>query len=370
MKGILFLLFLGIPVYLWGQNSPLATTALPFLEIAPDPLSSAKGENGVATDADVYSLYWNVGKLSYMPGSYGIGISYVPGLTTLSKSGISTNTLSAYRTLDSKATLGLSLSYFSLGKVGISDIVGNSLGSYTPNEFSLALAYSRRLSEHGSLGFSVKYLHSDLTQSTSVVSSPSDFAVDMGYYSNTSFRNESSFSYGISVSNIGPKLGGEAVGGANYLPATLRLGAQLHLNGYQKGINFSIETDKKLVPTLPIYQKDAQGNNTTIILAGKDPNQSVASALISSFYDAPGGFKEELKQLVWGFGVEFEFRDKLFFRTGYHYENPYLGDQRYITAGAGIHIDTFHLDLSYLFPTAATSPYKDEFRLSLGFVIP
>jgi len=372
MKGWMVLLFMVFSLSLHGQTGPtgpLAPTAMPFLEIAPDALSAAKGETGAATDADVYALYWNVGKLSYMPGNYGIGVSYVPWLSTI-KSGISTNTVSAYRTLDKVATLGIALSYFSLGKVGIADEVGNSLGAYSPNEFSLALAYSRRLSEHGSLGFTAKFLHSDLTQGNTLITSPSDIAVDIGYYSNTALQNESSLSYGIAVNNIGPKLGGAIAGGSRYLPTMLHIGAQYHVQGYQKGINVSLETAKKLVPTLPVYQKDANGNNTSTILAGRNPNQSVPSALISSFYDAPGGFGEQLKQWIWGLGVEVEFRDQLFLRTGYHYENPYLGDQRYITAGAGIHVDTFHLDLSYLFPTTSTSTYKDTFHLSLGFVIP
>jgi hypothetical protein len=368
-KSLILYFFLLLSFSAFGQNGPLAPTALPFLEISPDAVSSSKGETGAATDADVYAMFWNVGKLSFLPGSYGINISYVPWLASI-KSGISINTVSAYRTLDKVATLGISLSYFSLGKVGIADEVGNSLGSYSPNEFSLALAYSRRLAEHGSLGFTAKFLHSDLTQGSAIVTSPSDFAVDIGYYANFSTPDESSLSYGISINNIGPKLGGATVGGSEYLPTTLHLGAQYHLNGYKKGLNFSWETTKKLVPTLPIYQKDINGNNTSTILSGRDPNQSISSAIISSFYDAPGGFSQQFKQLTWGFGLEYEFKEKLYLRTGYHYENPYFSDKRYITAGAGINVETFHLDLSYLFPTSSINPYKDTFHISLRFIIP
>jgi len=368
-KCFILVLALFFNLSLFGQTGPIAPTALPFLGITPDAVSGALGETGVASEPDVFSMYWNVGKLSYLPGSYGIGFSYVPWLAAI-KSGISTSNVSGYRTLNQSSTLGISLSYFSIGKVGLSDEVGNSLGTYSPNEFALSVAYSRRLSENGSLGMTAKYLHSDLTSGTASLSAASGFAVDIGYYSSNELSTENTFSYGISINNIGPKISGPIAGTNQYLPTTLRIGTAFHLQEYLNSLNITLETSKLLVPTLPIYKKDAHGNNTTQILSGRDPNESVPSAIISSFYDAPGGFKEQIKQFILGAGLEYSFRDKLYLRAGYHYKNPYLGDRRYFTAGFGFKLDTFYSDFSYLIPTTPLSPYKDTFRLNLGFIIP
>jgi hypothetical protein len=41
------------------------TTAVPFLQIAPDARASGMGDVGAATDPDVYSIHWNTSKLAF-----------------------------------------------------------------------------------------------------------------------------------------------------------------------------------------------------------------------------------------------------------------------------------------------------------------
>ncbi|MDX5479527.1 MAG: hypothetical protein LPJ98_13850, partial [Cyclobacteriaceae bacterium] len=89
-------IFLGISLLTLvaqAQNSPVIsgqdpnrrviTTAVPFLNFAPDSRHSAMGDVGVATSPDAFSAHWNAGKLSFIENDMGFSLSYSPWLGRL-----------------------------------------------------------------------------------------------------------------------------------------------------------------------------------------------------------------------------------------------------------------------------------------------
>ena len=98
-----------------------------------------------------------------------------------------------------------------------------------------------------------------------------------------------------------------------------------------------------------------------------DPNRSVVNAMYTSFYDAPGGFKEEMREFYVGAGAEYAYDDKFFVRGGYFYENATKGNRKYFTLGAGFKYNIFTLDLSYLIPTTQKNPLEHTLRFTLIF---
>ena len=52
--------------------------AIPLLTIAPDARAAGMGDIGGATEPDVNSAYWNVGKLSLIDHKTFIGFSHTP----------------------------------------------------------------------------------------------------------------------------------------------------------------------------------------------------------------------------------------------------------------------------------------------------
>ena len=98
-----------------------------------------------------------------------------------------------------------------------------------------------------------------------------------------------------------------------------------------------------------------------------DPDVSVPQGMIQSFYDAPGGFKEEMEEVAWALGMEYSYRNLFFLRTGFFHESPYKGNRQYFTFGAGIKYNIFDIDISYLFTINQYHPLANTLRFTLSF---
>jgi hypothetical protein len=121
------------------------------------------------------------------------------------------------------------------------------------------------------------------------------------------------------------------------------------------------------VPTPPIYTTDSTNGTKDIILYGKDPNVGVAQGILQSFSDAPGGTKEELKEINIAFGMEYWYDNQFAFRAGYFHEDKTKGNRKYFTMGAGLRYNVFGLDLAYLIPTDQRNPLENTLHFTLTF---
>lgn len=367
---------------LLGQINTI-TTAVPFLMIAPDSRSGGMGEVGAATSPDVNAIHWNCSKLAFSDKKMGLGVSYTPWLRALVPD-INLAYLSFYTKPDKNQAIGGSLRYFSLGNITFTDVVGNTIGQYKPNEFALDLAYSRRLGKYFSGGMAARFIHSNLTGGISVqgadTKAGTSFAVDLsGTYRNSEIKisdKKSIIAAGINISNVGAKIAYSNTANKDFIPINLRLGTTLttHLDDYND-FSVSIDVTKLLVPTPPVYELDSNGSpkvnpNTGqyVIQYGKDPNRSIASGIFGSFSDAPGGFKEELREFNPSVGVEYWYNKQFAARAGYFYEHPTKGNRQFFTLGAGLRYNVFGLDFAYLIPTnRQRSPLENTLRFTLTF---
>jgi len=91
--------------------------------------------------------------------------------------------------------------------------------------------------------------------------------------------------------------------------------------------------------------------------------------IIQSFYDAPGGFSEELRELQISVGAEYWYKNTLAARAGYFYENDTKGGRKYATVGFALKYNVMQFDFAYLIPTTAFSsnPLSNTIRISLTF---
>jgi long-subunit fatty acid transport protein len=136
-----------------------------------------------------------------------------------------------------------------------------------------------------------------------------------------------------------------------------------------------VEMNKLLVPTPPIYATDSTGiirnaDGSYKIQSGEDPtSKNPIEGALSSFSDAPGGFKEEWREINWSFGAEYTYNKQLSVRGGYFYEHPTKGGRQYVTMGAGVKYSSFSISLSYLIPTfqLQRSPLENTLRFSVQF---
>jgi hypothetical protein len=105
-----------------------------------------------------------------------------------------------------------------------------------------------------------------------------------------------------------------------------------------------------------------------VIKSGYDPNVSVAVGMLHSFYDAPGGFSEELREITYSVGMEYWYVKQFAIRGGFFYEDGTKGNRKFFTVGIGLRMNVFGLDFSYLVPVNnQNSPLANTLRFSLLF---
>ncbi len=364
-----------------GQDLNTITTAVPFLQIGPDARSGGMGEVGVSSAPDANSLHWNPAKYTYIDGDMGFSLSYSPWLRAL-VSDINLAYLTGYKKLANDQVISGSLLFFSLGDINFTDVLGDPIGTYRPNEFAISGAYSRKLTNNISGAVSARYIHSNLTQGISsgnASTKPGNtVAADIAIYSqrDLTFKNmEGYFAWGINISNIGAKISyTDDNTQRDFIPTNLRLGPSLTLDVDDfNRLTFMVDFNKLLIPTPPIYALDDNGqpviddNGNPVIAKGKSNDVSVPAGMFQSFFDAPGGFSEEVREVAIGVGVEYWYDKQFAIRGGYFHEDRTKGNRKFFTLGAGLRYNVFGLDFSYLIPTDQRNPLENTLRFTLHF---
>lgn len=370
-----------------GINNPIST-AVPFVSLSPDARSGGMADVGVATSADLNSQHYNAAKYPFLEDQFGFSLTYSPWLINLVPDMSLAYLTGAYKFKDERNVLAFSLLYFSMGSVTFTDAQGGSPTTFKPNEFAIDLSYSRKLIDVLSIAVTGRFIYSNLTlgQFVEGIDTKAGLAgaADIGLYYRQNFDLGKNYkggilSAGLSITNIGNKM--SYVKGTsfdedaekNFLPATLRLGVGFdwHIDDYNS-IGFYAEAYKLLVPTPPIYGDKIVNGDTLhdVIIKGKDDCVNVMKGLFQSFGDAPGGFKEEMREIQWSLAAEYWWRNIVAVRAGYFHESKYKGWRQYFTLGVGLRYRMIGLDFSYLIPTSTISgsnPLKNTLRVSVSF---
>lgn len=347
--------------------------ALPSIQIAPDARGGGMGDIGAATMPDVYSQYWNAAKYPFVSSQAGFAVSYTPWLSKL-VSDINLVYASGYWKFgnDNLNALSASMRYFSLGEINIFDQGTDYLMAVSPNEFAFDVAYSRRLSQTFSGAVTLRYIHADYSTGDDDTTPGNAFSADISGYNESYLnmgRSEALLGVGFNISNIGTKISYDGGNTSMFLPTNLRLGASIGLPLDNKNtVSFSADLNKLLVPTPQLFE---EGETEEEKQKKIDDYNSISpiSGIFKSLGDAPGGFKEELQEIVWSIGAEYTYDNQFSIRTGYYNENEYKGNRRYFTFGAGFRMRALQIDAAYLVSTAQSNPLDQTLRISLGFNI-
>lgn len=376
-----------------GKELNTITTAVPFLQIAPDSRGGAMADIGCATSADINSQAYNPAKYVFNKNTFGISISYSPWLHNL-VTDINLAYLSTYWRITEMDAIAFSLRYFSLGNIQFTDDMGNPTMQENPNEFAIDFTYSRKLIDQLSIALTPRFIYSNLTAGQYVGGQETNAglagAADLSFFYEQDLDakglENSTLRAGLCISNMGNKMSySSGTLRRDFLPTNLRLGLgyEMDFDGYNK-LALTGELNKLLVPTNPIYDTDTISGiilrdqyNNPIILSGRDPDVSVPQGMIQSFYDAPGighngdkvsVFAEEMAEIIWAIGAEYSYRDLFFVRAGYFHESKYKGNRQFLSMGVGIKYNVFNIDVSYLFTTnGQTHPLANTLRFTLSF---
>jgi len=281
--------------------------------------------------------------------------------------------LTGYYKLSEEQAFGFSLLYFDLGSIQFTDKEGNNLNIFNPKEYAISAAYSRKLSENLGVALALKFIHSNLSGNISLgpetETKPGNTAAgDLSVYYKKDFMIKGkniNFATGANISNIGAKISYTNNEEKDFIPTNLRIGfsTTADIDEYNK-ITFAFDANKLMVPSPPIYS-DTNGNQ--MIVKGKDPNRPLLSGIFGSFSDAPGGFKEEMREIMLSFGLEYWYTDLFAVRAGYFNEHVTKGNRKYFTLGIGIRYQVFGLDFAYLTTLEQNHPLAETLRFTLLF---
>jgi len=354
------------------------TTAVPFVLIAADPRAAGMGDIGVTTSADAFSQQWNPAKYAFSLSKQGFGVTYTPYLSKLVND-VFLGNLTYYNRLSEGSAVAASFRYFKLGEIEARQTADEIPLILSPNELTVDISYSLRLSERFAMAVAGRYLRSDLKLQIGDddASAAGSFAVDVaGYYQSEEIPYndfDGRWRMGFNISNIGPKIKYDNTEKSeSNLPTKLALGGGFDfiLDEYNK-VGVSAEVNKLLVPTPQDPDLNGDGEVTSEERAENNReyrNISFFSGMFQSFSDAPDGFSEELKEFTWALGAEYWYQDVFAFRGGYFNESDEKGGRKFASLGMGFRYTTINIDISYLFGLGTVvTPVDGTLRFGLTF---
>jgi len=354
------------------QNTIL--TAMPFLRINPDTRSGGLGDAGVALSSDPNAMHHNAARLAFSENNLGISATYSPWLRNLGIDDIYLLYLSGFYKIDKLQTAGFAIRYFSLGKIEFRDENGNDIGTGQPNEFEIAAAYSRKLSDVFAASLSAKFAYSNLATGKTVgaheISSAKTFAADIGLLYRNKLGASGRRNYlnvGLALTNLGAKVTYIKGLVKDFIPSNLAIGAAYEMNfDDYNSLTATLEINKLLIPS-PRKAGDPEFDPDSNKIADYR-EKGLFEGIFGSFSDAPGGFSEELQELMYSVGLEYWYDKKFALRAGYFHEHALKGNRKYLTLGLGLKYNVFGLNLSYLVPTTNNrSPLSNTIRFSISY---
>lgn len=363
----LFCLLMLSSVSLDAQNRQprTITTAVPFLLISPDSRAGGMGEANVAIADNAAAMFWNPAGLGFQRGM-DFNFTHANWLPAFNADLFYDN-LTMKRYVPGYGTFGLGVTYLNLGETEIRTAQNVAAGVIKSYEFAITGSYGVQIARTFAVGTSVRFIRSALTnvgagneQGSGIGTS---IAFDLALLWKPQFSGyfADRLSFGLNISNIGPKMTYIDEAQADPLPTNLKVGfAYKLLNDKYNSLTLAADFNKLLVNRVtPIIGQDSLGNP----IFGRPKVDNVFQAMISSWGGSGGG----LRSFTMGVGVEYWYGapQLLALRAGYFYEDPEFGGRRYLTFGAGVRYAAFGVDFSYLNSVEETHPLDGTVRLSL-----
>ena len=192
-------------------------------------------------------------------------------------------------------TVSASLRYFSLGEITYQSSENATPYTAKPNEFAIDAAYARVLSDNISGAVAFRYIRSDFNSTEENLVAGNAFAADIAFYYHNKVKinkRKAEYSAGLNITNIGSTISYDDGATKQAIPTNLKIGGgfSTEIDRYNS-VGFVVDFNKLLVPT---PQPDDTGS--------EEPSMA---GLFSSFNDAPGGFEEELQEVMVSIGGEY-----------------------------------------------------------------
>ncbi|MBC8182718.1 type IX secretion system outer membrane channel protein PorV [candidate division KSB1 bacterium] len=346
-KYIIIISLLLLVVMMSQQAFAVSEAAVLFLMISPGARAAGMGEAFVAVADDASAVYWNPAGLAYQQKREitFMHVNWLSGLTD----DLFYEFLAYRMSIEGVGTIGFNVIFLDLGEQQGMDEQGNETTKFSSNEYAISASYGATVTDNLAMGVSLRYIRSNLSQSGAGAEKGSGqasaFAFDIGLLYKFPFLREK-LTFGMNISNMGPKIAYIDAAQADPLPTNLKAGFAFRLIN-QKYNKLTIAADI---------------NKLLVTPHGDKPADPFYQALITSWYDEP--FDREMDKITQSIGLEYVYNNLIGLRGGYYHDKE--GKVKYLTFGAGIKYHLYSFDFGYV-SASEGHPLANTMRFSLSF---
>lgn len=291
----------------------ISEATMMFLAIEPGSRANGMGNAYVAVAEDAYAGWWNPAATAFNRKTQFAGMH----TNWLEGSGVNDmfyEYLGWNQHFDDIGNLGLNVVWMDYGSQEQTDEQGNSLGSFSSNEFAISAIYSSEIvAEKIGLGLGFKFLYSNLGPGTGATEADSkgktlSYAFDLG----SKFKNTflPGLDFAVVMQNIGPDVTYINDEQKDPLPMTFRAGVAYKIFDTISGYDYS-----GVLPEGTFRQKLTVSADASKILANDDP---LYKRLFTAWGDDDAQY--ELESAVFSMGAEYNYLDLISLRGGYFYD--------------------------------------------------
>ncbi|MEZ4695829.1 MAG: type IX secretion system outer membrane channel protein PorV [Rhodothermales bacterium] len=354
-------LFAGSVTTAFGQ---VGGAGVVFLKIEPDSRSAGMGNAGVALADNASANFWNPAGLGFQTGTEA-GITHSNWLPEFA-SDLFYEYLVAKHHIPGVGTLGAHVTYLNLGTHEGRDEQNIPTGTFKSYDLAIGASYGFKVSPNFALGTSLRLIYSNLAPGQTIGNTTTkagvSTAVDLaGLYRTNQFGLggvPTTFSAGFNLANMGPKIKYSDSDQADPIPTNMRFGMALGFDFDEyNALNLVVDFNKDLIDVdstgaKPFYQAIfSSWSPITVNLNTSDPTDLEQVGV--------------LRQITVGGGLEYWYDRLLALRGGFFYEDPYNGNRKFVTLGAGIRYNIIGVDFSYILALEENSPLDNTLRFSL-----
>ena len=375
------LIFTIISGFVREASAQIGASAVVFLMIEPDSRAAGMGNAGVAIADNANALFWNPAGLADQVGTE-VALTHSNWLPELS-SDLFFEYLVAKHHIKNWGTIGAHVTFLNLGEHEHRDALNVSLGTFRSYDLAVGVSYGFKVSEHISLGTGVRWIHSNLA-SVSVGAQETQPGVSVGVDLAAMFklpafslgRVTGQYNFGVNLANMGPKIQYSDSEQADPIPTLIRIGHAFtfEFDDYNK-ITVANDASKILVrQRVGEVCIDSNDPATCGPDIATDPfyraiftSWTPIEVLSSPINDDQQEYRNlsVIDQLLLSVGFEYWYNNLFAARGGYFYENPYNGNRKFLTFGAGIRHNIVGVDFSYVYALEENHPLANTMRFSL-----
>jgi long-subunit fatty acid transport protein len=345
-------------------HAQVAGAAVVFLQIEPDSRAAGMGNAGVALADNAYAIFWNPAGLAFQRGIEA-SLTHSTWLPEFN-AGLYYEYLVGKYHMDGWGTFGAHITFLNLGEHEARGGANEELGTFRSYDLAVGLSYGTQLTQNFAVGGGIRFVYSNLAPGQQVGGQETRAGVTSAFDLAALYRSnpiqvggmDATISAGMNLANMGPQIQYSDTEQADPIPTNIRLGyaVTLDLDEYNQ-LTFANDFNKMLirrdsVEADPFYRAIFSSWAPVEVNRGTqaDPNMQRLSVL---------------EQFTIGLGMEYWYNQLFALRTGYFFENPYNGNRRFITFGAGLRYNIVGVDFSYIYALEENSPLANTMRFSL-----